>query len=104
MSILSVTFHTTEKALEDWNNFTERDLPIIINSFSEVKQYILSEIESDMVQEGKNTNLLLIFANDLLRKYFVDNELTHLSEMIIKRFGEEVMVFRTYLNPLKLRF
>ena len=54
--------------------------------------------------EGKNTNLLLIFQDEEKRQDFVEIELTNITERILKEFGENVMIFKTYLNPKKSRF
>jgi hypothetical protein len=69
-----------------------------------VEKYILSEVESEMISEGKNTNLLLIFDNDEKRQDFVEIELINITDRILKEFGENVMIFKTYLNPKKSRF
>ena len=57
-----------------------------------------------MISEGKNTNLLLIFQDEEKRQDFVEIELTNITERILKEFGENVMIFKTYLNPKKSRF
>lgn len=103
MSILSITFHTPEHLLLDWENFQEKTLEHLIENLIQVENYILSEVESDMLNEGKNTNLLLIFDDENLREEFVESELLNLQHHIEKEFGEEVMVFKTYLNERKSR-
>ena len=57
-----------------------------------------------MLNEGKNTNLFLWFDNDELRSQFMESELVNLEERIAKKFGNEVMVFPTFLNPKQKRF
>ena len=104
MSILSVTFHTTEDRIEEWDLYVENDLHQMVENLLDVEQYILSEVQSDMVSEGKNTNLFLVFDNDEMRDQFIESELVNLEERIAHRFGSEVMVFPTFLNPKKKRF
>lgn len=101
MSILSVTFHTVESQLENWNNFVQRDLVQMIDNLYDVEKYILSEVETEMLTEGKNTNLLLIFENQQKRAEFVSTELLNISERIFLKFGENVMIFKTDLNPIQ---
>ncbi|WP_313001521.1 DUF4286 family protein [Chryseobacterium gleum] len=60
-------------------------------------------MNSDFIEEGKNYNLLLIFDNNDLREDFIKSELLNISERIEKKFGQEVMVFNTFLNPKKTR-
>ena len=104
MSILSVTFHTVENQLENWNNFIQRDLVQMIDNLYDVEKYILSEVETKMLTEGKNTNLLLVFENQQKREEFVTTELLNISERIFLKFGESVMIFKTDLNPIKQNF
>lgn len=104
MSILSVTFHTIESQLENWNNFLERDLVQMIDNLYDVEKYILSEVETEMLTEGKNTNLLLVFENQQKREEFISTELLNISERIFLKFGESVMIFKTDLNPIKQNF
>lgn len=104
MSILSITFHTTPQAFEKWNQYIENELQQTVENLIDVKKYILSEVETDMISEGKNTNLLLIFDNDEIRSQFIENKLISITENIEHQFGNEVMIFKTYLNPKTLRF
>ena len=103
MSILSITFHTPEHLLADWASFQENSLENLIENLIQVESYILSDVESEMLHEGKNTNLLLIFEDENLREEFVESELLNLQHHIEKEFGEDVMVFKTYLNERKSR-
>ena len=57
-----------------------------------------------MINEGKNTNLLLVFDNEEKRDDFIEIELKNITERIESKFGENVMVFTTFLNPKKSRF
>lgn len=104
MSILSITFHTIESQLNNWGNFVNTDLSLMIDNLYDVEKYILSEVETEMLTEGKNTNLLLIFENQQKREGFVATELLNISERIALKFGESVMIFKTDLNPLKQKF
>lgn len=103
MSILSITFHTIENKIEEWDIYVQNDLHLMIENLLDVEKYILSEVHSDMLSEGKNTNLLLIFENDEMRNQFMESEMVNLAERLHMRFGEEVMVFPTFLNPIKIR-
>ena len=104
MSILSLTFHTTESALKEWENYTENELQLLVENLMDVDKHILSDVHSEMIGEGKNTNLLLVFDNEELREQFIENELVNISERIEAKFGDSVMVFKTFLNPKKTRF
>ena len=104
MSILSITFHTVESQIENWNQYTDTELALMIDNLYDVEKYILSEVKSEMLSEGKNTNLLLIFDNDQKRKEFTETELLNISERIAARFGETVMIFITELNPSKQKY
>lgn len=101
MSILSITFHTTQNALEKWENYTRNTLSLLIDNLMDVDNYILSDVESEMINEGKNTNLLLIFSNNELKNDFLQSELLNIQERIEKEFGEEAIIFVTHLNPQK---
>ena len=103
MSILSITFHTVEGQIENWNQYVDTELALMIENLYDVEKYILSEVKSEMLTEGKNTNLLLIFENDQKRKEFTETELLNISERIAARFGETVMIFITELNTKKSR-
>ncbi|MGG1920199.1 DUF4286 family protein [Chryseobacterium sp.] len=103
MSVLSITFHCTKDNLEEWENYIDETLVLMTENLMDVNKYILSEVHSDFIDEGKNYNLLLIFDNDELREDFIKSELLNISERIEKKFGQEVMVFNTFLNPKKSR-
>lgn len=104
MSILSLTFHSSESITSEWENYMENNLHELVENLFDVEKYILSEVESDMVNEGKNTNLLLVFDNDEKRQDFVEIELLNITERIENKFGEHILIFKTYLNPKKTRF
>ena len=99
MSVISLTFHSTSNISSSWDQYTENNLFEMIENLMDVENYILSDVESDMINEGKNTNLLLMFDNTEKRQEFIDIELKNITERIEDQFGDEVMVFATLLNP-----
>lgn len=103
MSVLSVTFHCTKNNLEEWENYMDETLVLMTENLIDVDKYILSEVHSEYIEDGKNYNLLLIFDNDELRAGFIESELVNIAEIIDKKFGQEVMIFNTFLNPKKSR-
>ncbi|WP_160139848.1 DUF4286 family protein [Chryseobacterium sp. c4a] len=103
MSVLSITFHCTKNNLEEWENYIDETLILMTENLMDVNQYILSEVHSDYIDEGKNYNLLLIFDNDELRNDFLESELKNIAEHIENKFGQEVLIFDTLLNPKKTR-
>lgn len=103
MSVLSITFHCTKNNLEEWENYIDETLILMTENLMDVNQYILSEVHSDYIDEGKNYNLLLIFDNDELRHDFLESELKNIAERIEAQFGQEVLIFDTLLNPKKSR-
>lgn len=103
MSVLSITFHCTKNNLEEWENYIDETLVLMTENLMDVNQYILSEVHSDYIDEGKNYNLLLVFDNDDLREDFMQSELQNIAERVEAKFGTEVMIFNTLLNPKKTR-
>lgn len=103
MSVLSITFHCTKDKLEEWENYVDETLVVLTENLMDVEKYILSEVHSDFIEEGKNYNLLLIFDNDDKRAEFMESELLNISDIIEKKFGQEVMIFNTFLNPKQTR-
>ena len=103
MSLLSLTFHTTENVSQEWEIYMENELHEMVENLIDVEKFILSEVESEMISEGKNTNLLLIFDDEEKRQDFLEIELLNLTERIENAFGENVMIFKTFLNPKKSR-
>lgn len=103
MSVLSLTFHSTENITKDWEIYVDSHLHQLVENLIDVEKYILSEVQSDMIDEGKNINLLLIFDNDEKRQDFIEIELLNITDRIESKFGNNVMVFTTYLNPKKTR-
>ncbi|CAM3173008.1 DUF4286 domain-containing protein [Chryseobacterium flavum] len=104
MSILSITFHCTKNNLEEWENYIDETLVVMTENLMDVNKYILSDVHSDYIEEGKNYNLLLVFDNDELRNDFIESELKNIAERVEAKFGQEVMIFNTFLNPKKSRF
>lgn len=103
MKILSLTFHSVQEIITVWENYLQQDFSEMIDNLLDVEKYILSEVESEMIQEGKNYNLLLIFENEEYRQQFLESELVNLEERIVQKFGNQVMLFCTFLNPKKSR-
>ncbi|KFF00996.1 hypothetical protein IX39_10355 [Chryseobacterium formosense] len=101
MSVLSITFHCVKNSLEEWEKYVDETLILMTENLMDVDKYILSEIHSDFIEEGKNYNLLLVFDDEEKRKDFIDSELLNISERIEKQFGQDVMIFNTFLNPKK---
>ncbi|MDM1554830.1 DUF4286 family protein [Chryseobacterium indologenes] len=101
MSVLSITFHCTKNNLEEWENYIDETLILMTENLMDVNKYILSEVHSDYIDEGKNYNLLLVFDNDELRNDFLESELKNIAERIETKFGQEVLIFDTLLNPKK---
>lgn len=100
MSILSITFHAVTERITDWEQYLQHHLPIWLPKTPSLQQWYLSEIESEMIQEGKNYNLLLFFHNETERASYISNELPLLGVDIQKTFGTDVMVFESKLNPI----
>lgn len=103
MSVLSITFHAIENIRPEWENYMMNTLVLMVENLMDVEKYILSDVDSNMINEGSNTNLLLIFENEELRSDFVKSEFLNLEDRIQNEFGDQVMVFMTYLNPKKAR-
>lgn len=104
MSVLSITFHTVESELNNWEQYVDTELIELVENLYDVEKYILSQVETEMLTEGKNTNLFLVFESDVKRQEFTETELLNISERIGNRFGEKVMIFITQLNTKKSRF
>lgn len=101
MSVLSITFHCTKDNIEEWENYVDDTLVLMTENLLDVEKYILSDVHSDFIEDGKNYNLLLIFDDEEKRTEFMESELLSISERIEKKFGQEVMIFNTFLNPKK---
>lgn len=103
MSVLSITFHCIKSNIEEWEKYVDETLILMAENLLDVDKYILSEIQSDYIEEGKNYNLLLIFDDEEKRSDFTESELLNITERIEKKFGQNVMIFNTFLNPKKSR-
>ena len=103
MSVLCLTFHAIESITNDWENYMENHLHQMVEILIDLEIYILSEVEREMINEGKNTNLLLVFENDEKRQDFVEIEVIHIADRIESKFGEHVLIFKTFLNPKNSR-
>lgn len=103
MSVLSLTFHNTDSVNAQWDEYVISQLYPMIENLLDAEKYLLSLVESDLINEGKNTNLLLIFQDEEKRQDFVEIELVNITERIQQQFADQVMIFKTYLNPQKSR-
>ena len=104
MSVLSITFHCVNSSLDEWENYVDETLVLMTENLMDVDKYILSEVHSDFIDEGKNYNLLLIFDDEEKRTEFMESELLNITERIETKFGQDVMIFNTSLNPKKKKF
>ena len=104
MSVLSITFHCTKNNIGEWENYVDETLILMTENLMDVDKYILSEVHSEFIEDGKNYNLLLIFENEEKREEFMESEMVNISDIIEKKFGQEIMIFNTFLNPKKTRF
>lgn len=101
--LLSVTFHCTAPVISRWEEYLHTTLSEMIENLMDVENYILTEVVSDLIHEGKNYNLLLMFDDDEVRNLFVENELENIKERIGDVFNENLMIFTTHLNSIKSR-
>jgi len=101
MSVLSITFHCTKNSIGEWENYVDETLVLMTENLMDVEKYILSEVHSEYIEDGKNYNLLLMFDDEEKRKEFMESELLNISERIENKFGQDVMLFTTSLNPKK---
>lgn len=104
MSILSITFHVSEYVLDYWKIYINDTLHLMTENLLDVEKYIISEVESEMISEGKNFNLLLIFENDELKNQFLESEMMNIEEIIANKFGNDIIIFKTMLHPIKSRY
>jgi len=89
--------------ITEWEKYVDETLILMTENLMDVDQYILSEVDSDYIEEGKNYNLLLIFSDDEKREEFTKSELLNITERIEIKFGDQIMIFNTSLNPIKKR-
>lgn len=98
MAILSITFHTEEQKIVEWNIYLKNELIPDIKTLGE--KHIISEVESDMLSEGKNTNILLLFDNEVDRELFLEQKFPLIAEKTLKNFSDKVLIFNTFLNRI----
>lgn len=103
MRILSLTFHSENSVSQSWASYVETTLLPMVENLLDVEKYILSEVHSEMINEGSNTNLLLTFDNEDVLQQFIENEFINLEERIQAQFGDSILIFRTFLNPTSSR-
>ncbi|WP_312089566.1 DUF4286 family protein [Chryseobacterium sp.] len=103
MSVLSITFHCIKTNIAAWEEFVNESLILMTENLMDVDQYILSEVQSDYIDEGKNYNLLLLFSDDEKREEFNKSELLNIIEIIENKFADQIMIFNTSLNPITKR-
>ncbi|WP_262147429.1 DUF4286 family protein [Chryseobacterium foetidum] len=101
MSVLSITFHCPKNNLEEWTKYVDEELFLMTENLLDVNKYILSEVQSDFIEEGKNYNLLLIFDDSEFREDFIKSELQNIADRIEMKFGQDIMIFNTFLDPIK---
>lgn len=98
MAVLSITFHIDDNKVEEWNNYLNNTLVIEIEKLN--KQFLLSEVDTEMLSEGKNINLLLFFDNQGDRELFLNDVFPPIAQDVISNFQESVLIFKTFLNSL----
>lgn len=103
MSVLSITFHCIKTNIAAWEEFVNESLILMTENLMDVDQYILSEVQSDYIDEGKNYNLLLLFSDDEKREKFNKSELLNIIEIIENKFADQIMIFNTSLNSITKR-
>lgn len=98
MAILSITFHIEENHINDWRNYLIEDFIPHIHTLGQ--QFLLSDVDTEMLSEGKNTNLLLFFGNEEERETFINQSLPKTSQILMEKFGQNILIFKTLLNSL----
>lgn len=96
MAILSITFHIEEQKVAEWEQFLTNEILPEIKAWQ--RKFILSEVETEMLSEGKNTNLLLFFTTSEERIDFLEQTFPPLSQKIITKFQDKILIFKTFLN------
>lgn len=99
MYLLSITFHVPYNLAESWGNFRKN----ILRTWIDLQEipYHLTEIESEMVTEGKNTNLILFFENSESRELFFEKKIIKIESTVEGQFSDQVMLFVSKLNPIE---
>lgn len=98
MAIISITFHTEESRIPEWNEYVKKELIPNIKNLN--KRYLLSEVETEMLSEGKNTNLLIFCNNQEDRILFLEQTFPYFSQNVLERFQESVLIFKSFLNSI----
>lgn len=98
MAILSITFHIEEKHITEWNIYINENLVPHIQSLG--LSFILSNVDTEMLSEGQNSNLLLFFNNSNERENFIQNDFQKLCEPAKQEFQKDIIIFKTLLNSL----
>lgn len=101
MAILSITFHTEEQKITEWEQFLTNEILPEIKAWQ--RKFILSEVETEMLSEGKNTNLLLFFTTAEERIDFLEQTFPSLSQKIITKFQDKILIFKTFLNSKTIK-
>ncbi|SDE09618.1 DUF4286 family protein [Riemerella columbipharyngis] len=96
MSLLSVTFHCENNALPKWEAYMSGEMISRVEKWGH--SYIISEVETEMLQEGKNFNILLDFKSPIERESFLNDYFADFAESIKETFSDKVMIFVTILN------
>ena len=104
MSALSITFHFTEAKIHEWNNNLLQSLESLIEDSLHIKNFMISEVHTDYIDEGKNYNVLLFFDDLGERENFMSGQLASLDRAIDEQFGNEIMLFVTPLNKISSSF
>jgi Domain of unknown function (DUF4286) len=100
MQILSLGFHATNLALEKWENYLKLVFYKKIEENWALDKYILSLVSNDMIEEGRNYNLQIFFANDEASDAFTSRYLDVFQAEITGLFGQEVMLFVSKLHVI----
>lgn len=103
MSVLSITFHSPISLQKAWSEYRAKELLQLIENLYDVEKFLLSVVDSDRIEEGENTSLLLVFLTDEKREDFLESELGNIVEHVEKKFGPELLTFVTLLNPISSR-
>lgn len=101
MNLLSVAFHIEAKALPKWQRFISENWPDLITKLAYFDRYIFSEVESPLIEEGSNYNLLIVFDHQAHKTLFLQQEMAKVVSEIQQHFnGDEVVIFHTSLHPI----
>lgn len=101
MAILSITFHIEENRIIEWNKYLEDNLIPHIQSLG--LPFLLSNVDTEMLSEGQNNNLLLFFNNREEREIFIQKDFPKLCEPAMQEFQKDIIIFKTLLNSLAKR-